>query len=215
MKKYVVEFIGTFFLVFTIGNVSIASDLGHFGPLAIATVLTAVIYAGGHISRAHYNPAITVGFLIRGRCEFRDVVPYIVAQVAAAIAAGSLVLFVKGTSAAEAVTITGKIPQVILVEMLFTFALAFVIFNVGTAKATAGNSFYGIAIGAVVLGGILAVSDISGAVFNPAVAVGIAVMGMLSWSNLWVFLLANVIGASFAAIVFRFVSAPDDNVRLG
>ena len=182
MNKYVVEFIGTFFLVFTIGNVVIEPGAGNLAPLAIGGVLMVMIYAGGHISGAHYNPAVTLAVYLRGKCDAKDVGPYIGAQIAAGAVAAGLVLFLKG--AAQITAMELALPQAILAEVLFTFALAFVILNSATAKGTDGNSFYGLAIGFTVMVGAYAVGGVSGGVFNPAVAVGISVMGLSSGANI-------------------------------
>jgi aquaporin Z len=205
MNKYLVEFIGTFFLVFTIGNVVIPNS--PLAPLAIGCALMVMIFAGGHISGAHYNPAVTIAVFIRGKCDAVDVVPYIVSQVLGAIVAAIAVMFLQGgevMGAVEAMDISAKIPQVLLAEFLFTFALCYVVLNVATADATADNSFYGLAIGFTVLTGAIAVGDISGGVFNPAVAVGISVLKMSSWPNIWVYLVANFAAAAVAAAVFKF-----------
>jgi aquaporin Z len=92
---------------------------------------------------------------------------------------------------------------------LFTFALVYVVLNVATAKGTANNSFYGLAIGFTVLVGAFAVGNISGGAFNPAVAVGISVMGLSAWANLWTFLVANLLGGAVAAAVFKILNPTD------
>jgi aquaporin Z len=98
---------------------------------------------------------------------------------------------------------------VLLVEFLFTFALAWVVLNVATAKATANNSFYGLAIGLTVMAGAIAVGSISGAAFNPAVAVGVAVMKLAAWKNIWVYFLAEFAGAAVAGLTFRAMNPQD------
>ncbi len=211
MNKYIVEFIGTFFLVFTIGNVFIEPCACNLAPLAIGGVLMVMIFAGGHISGAHYNPAVTLAVFLRGKCDAKDVVPYIAAQVAAAAVAAYAVLFLKGPDAIiQPMALTAAIlPKALLAEFLFTFALAYVVLNVATAKGTSGNSFYGLAIGFTVMAGAFAVGGIAGGVFNPAVAVGISVMGLSSWANIWVYLVANFAGGAVAALTFKFLNAPD------
>lgn len=211
MNKYVMEFIGTFFLVFTIGNVVIEpGGAGPLAPLAIGSVLMVMVYAGGHICGAHYNPAVTLAVYLRGKCEAKDIGPYMGSQLAAAVVAGTLVLFLKGPEAKiEAMDLLAAVPQVLLVEFLFTFALVFVILNVATAKATEGNSYYGLAIGFTVAAGALTVGGVSGAVFNPAVAVGISFMGLSTWPNIWMYLVANFVAAVLAAYVFKFVNGWD------
>ena len=211
MNKYVVEFIGTFFLVFTIGNVVIdPGGAGNLAPIAIGSALMVMIFAGGHISGAHYNPAVTLAVFLRGKCEAKDVGPYMGAQIVAAVVAGLLVLFLKGPDAEIAASdLMAVLPQALLVETLFTFALAYVVLNVATAKGTDGNSFYGLAIGFTVMTGAFAVGGISGGAFNPAVAFGISVMGLSSWGNIWIFLVANFLGGFLAAMVFKFVNGPE------
>jgi aquaporin Z len=208
MKKYLAEFIGTFFLVATIGlTVLKPGDAGNLAPLAIGAVLMVMIFAGGHISGAHYNPAVTLAVFLRGKCPASDVVPYILVQVVGAAAAATVVLFVKDHPAVEA--LQPDIARALLAEFLYTFALCYVILNVATAKGTSGNSFYGLAIGFTVLAGAYSVGSISGGAFNPAVAVGITIMGLSKLANIWIYLVANFAGGTAAALAFRFMN-PDD-----
>lgn len=211
MKKYIVEFIGAFFLILTIGCTVIAPGAGALAPLAIGTVLGVMIFAGGHISGGHYNPAVTLAVTLRGRCTWADAIPYWVAQILAAVAAAFTVVFLKGPQAmATASAMTPQVPQALVAEFLFTFALCFMVLNVATAKGTAGNSFYGLAIGFTVMVGAFAVGGISGGAFNPAVAVGISILGLSAWANLWIFLVANFAAAVVAALVFKATNAADD-----
>lgn len=206
MNKYLIEFIGTFFLVFTIGCTVIPGAPGVIPPLAIGAALMVMIFAGGHISGAHYNPAVTLAVWIRGRCATKDVLPYMIAQLAgAAVAAlASTFLFDAGKPAE-----IHSIPKAMLAEFLFTFALAFVVLNVATARGTANNSFYGLAIGMTVMVGAFAVGGISGGVFNPAVAVGAGMMKLLNFSKLWIYLVANFAGGAVAAGTFKIVNPND------
>jgi aquaporin Z len=206
MAKYVAEFIGTFFLVLTIGSTGIAAGAGVIPPLAIGAVLMVMVYAGGHVSGAHYNPAVTVAVFLRGRCPAGDVLPYIVAQTLGAVAGALTVCLFKGAALS---TFQPLIPTALGVELLFTFALAYVVLNVATAKATAGNSYFGLAIGFTVLVGAFAAGDLSGGAFNPAVAVGAMVLGLLPWSSLWLYLVANLAGAAAAAFTFRAMNPHD------
>ena len=210
MNKYVVEFIGTFFLVFTIGSVVIAPGAGDLAPLAIGSILMVMVFAGGHISGAHYNPAVTLAVFLRGKCDAKDVGPYLLAQIVAAVAAGYTVLFLKGPDAEIApMDLSMTLVPAIVAEVLCTFALVWVVLNVATTKGTEGNSFYGLAIGFTVLACAYAVGGISGGVFNPAVAVGISVMGLSSWANIWVYMVANFTGAAIAFAVFK-IANPDE-----
>ena len=206
MNKYIAEFIGTFFLVLTIGCTGIGAGAGVIAPLAIGAALMVMVFAGGHISGAHYNPAVTLGVLIRGRLNVVDVVPYIVAQLAAAATAAVAVKFLR--VGIDVTLIAPKIGPALLAEFLFTFALVYVVLNAATAEGTSGNSFYGLAIGMTVMTGAFAVGDISGGAFNPAVAVGISILGISSWGNLWIYLLANFAASVVAAFVFNLINPP-------
>ena len=198
MKKYAVEAIGTFFLVLTIGLCVLEPTAGPFAPLAIAAVLLGMIYAGVHISGAHYNPAVTLAVWMRGRCEATDIPGYIAAQLVGSALAAGVALYLKGFP--EVTAMTPDVGPALLAEFLFTFALVWVILNTATAKGTEGNSFYGAAIAFTVLAGVYAVGDVSGAAFNPAVAVGITILGLSSIQNIWIFLVANFLGAAAAAL---------------
>jgi aquaporin Z len=206
MKKYIAEFIGTFFLVLTIGLTVIGADATVIAPLAIGAVLMVMVYAGGHISGAHYNPAVTLGILIRGKLHIRDAVPYILAQLAAAAVATMVVKVFR--AGAEVAPMTLQVGPALLAEFLFTFALVYVVLNAATAEGTSGNSFYGLAIGMTVMTGAFAVGSISGGAFNPAVALGISMLGLSSWANLWIYVLANFGAAIAGAIVFNLINPP-------
>lgn len=207
MKKYIVEFIGTFFLVFTVGMTVIAPGAGDMAPLAIGCVLAVMIFAGGHVSGGHFNPAVTLGVWMRGKCETKDVVPYLVAQAGAALVASLAVKALKTGFMVKAMALSGALtPDILpalLAEFIFTFALVWVVLNTATAKGTNGNSFYGLAIGFTVLAGAYAVGGVSGAVFNPAVALGACTMGMIAWGSIWIYLVANLAGGAAAAIVYK------------
>jgi len=206
MNKYIAEFIGTFFLVFTIGCTGIGAGAAVIAPLAIGAALMVMVYAGGHISGAHYNPAVTLGIWMRGRVNTADVLPYIVSQLIAAAVAAAAVKFLR--AGIVVAPIAPKVGPALLAEFLFTFALVYVVLNSATAEGTSGNSFYGLAIGMTVMTGAFAVGDISGGVFNPAVAIGISILGISSWSNLWIYLVATFVAAAIAAFVFNLINPP-------
>jgi aquaporin Z len=212
LRKYIVEFIGTFFLVLTIGCAVVLGGTGVIAPLAIGSVLMVMIYAGGHISGAHYNPAVTLSIWLRGRLPLRDVIPYWIAQLAGSVLASVAFNYLKGAASTRPMQLhTGP---ALLAEFVFTFALAYVVLNVATSKKLAGNNFYGLAIGFTVLAGASAVGSVSSAAFNPAVAVGISVMGLSTWSNIWVYFLGNFAGGVIAAVVFNMLN-PDDTSPSG
>jgi aquaporin Z len=207
MNKYLAEFIGTFFLVLTVGCTGIGAAAGVIAPLAIGAALMVMVFAGGHISGAHYNPAVTLGVLIRGKVQPRDVVPYWIAQFIGALIAALLVskILRAGTPVS---TIALKAGPALLAEFLFTFALVYVVLNTATAEGTSGNSFYGLAIGMTVMTGAFAVGDISGGAFNPAVALGMCALGISGWANIWIYLVANFAAAVIAAILFHVINPP-------
>ena len=207
MNKYITEMIGTFFLVLTIGCSVLVGGPHVNPPLAIGAVLMVMVFAGGHVSGAHYNPAVTLAVFLRGRCPAGDVVPYMASQVVgAALAAGAVKYLTGGVQSPLLVPAVGP---ALVAEFLFTFALAYVVLNVATSKATSGNSFYGLAIGMTVMSGIFAMATISGGVLNPAVAVGVCVIGLIPWSSIWIYLVATFAGATAAAMTFKTLNPKD------
>lgn len=213
MKKYLAEFIGTFFLVFTIGMTVIAPGAGDFAPLAIGCALMVMVYSCGHLSGAHFNPAVTIAAWLRGKCPASDIAPYFAAQISAAFVASLAVKALKTGLVAKAAALSGPMtPEILpalLAEFMFTFALVWVVLNVATAKGTSGNSFYGAAIGLTVTTGAYTVGGVSGAVFNPAVAVGVCLMGIVSWNSLWLYLAANFAAAIVAALAFKAINGEE------
>ncbi len=207
MKKYLAELIGTFFLMTTIGCVVIDPGAGPLAPLAIGSALMVMIFAGGHVSGAHFNPAVTLAVHLRGKCPASDVPGYMISQVAGAGLAAFVVMFLKGSPEVTAKDV--DVIKALLAEFLFTFALAYVVLNVATSKGTSGNSYYGLAIGFTVLTGAFAVGGISGGAFNPAVAIGATILGLFKAANIWIYLVANFAGGAAAACAFKFIN-PDD-----
>jgi aquaporin Z len=212
-RKLGVEFIGTFFLVLTVGMA--VATAGALAPLAIGSVLMVMVFAGGHISGGHYNPAVSTAVFLRGKLRRNEYVAYVAVQLLAAVVAAGAVSVLGYTPHSPAVVAgAGKM---LLAEFLFTFALAYVVLNVATADDTEGNSFYGLAIGFTVAAGALAVGSVSGGAFNPAVALGATVMGLFSWGHIWIYLVANFAGGAVAALAFRLtqpVGAPSAPLRL-
>jgi aquaporin Z len=207
-RKYAVEFIGAFFLVFTVGT-AVASG-SALAPLAIGASLMVMVYAGGHVSGGHYNPAVTMAALVRGRIGGIDAVGYWIAQVVAGLIAALIVRGIVNTGAVPTLHLSGHaLVAMIVVELLFTFALAWVVLNVATSKDHPDNSFYGLAIGFTVAAGAFAVGGISGGVFNPAVAIGGATMGYFAWSTIWIYLIVQLVAGAVAGLAFRAIN-PDD-----
>src|SRR4029079_2717161 len=191
MRNAVVEFIGTFFLVLTAGSAVLAGSPGVIGPLAVGAGLMAMIYAGGHISGAHYNPAVSLGVLLRGRLSAAELAPYWIAQVAGSAAAATVVIFLRGPAASPTVLAPGP---AFVAELTFTFALVYVVLNVATAKRTSGNSYFGLAIGFTVLAGALAVARVSRAPFKPAVAVAALILRLIPAQTIWLYVIAELLG---------------------
>lgn len=201
MKKTLTEFIGTFFLV-------MGAAFG--GGIGAGLALMIMIYAGGHISGAHYNPAVSLAVWIRGKISMGDMIGYWMSQIAGALAAGLVVAFVFEKEGAGTCAIPDAgIIQGLVAELLGTFALAYVVLNVATAKGTSGNSFYGLAIGGTVTAMALTIGQYSGGAYNPAVAVGLSLQKSLCWSQIWIYLVGCFGGALIAALVFK-INNPDD-----
>ncbi len=201
-RKLAVEFVGMFMFVFTVGMATNKTGAGALAPLAIGSVLMVMVFSGGHISGGHFNPAVSTAVFLRGRMSAAEYRAYMLTQFTAAVLAGLTVRVVGGHEAHASVAGAGRM---LIAEFLFTFALAWVVLNVATARGTEGNSFYGLAIGFTVVAGAFAVGGISGGVFNPGIALGATVTGLLKWSNIWIYLLADFLGGAAAAYVFLWV----------
>ena len=217
MRKYLVEFIGTFFLVLTIVCVVNGNPAGNFlPPLAIGSILMVMIYAGGHISGAHYNPAVTLAVFMRGKCAASDVPGYIIAQIVGGVLAaiiGSAVFAKAGGGGADlgAAGSGTSVAAGFVAELLGTFALCWVVLNTATTKSNAGNSHYGLAIGFTVLACAYALGGFgTGGCFNPAVAVGTLVNGLNTGMNIGVIIAANLVAGALAAVMFKFAYEPLD-----
>lgn len=201
MKKLTVEFIGTFFLVLTIGMC--VRTGAHYTPLAIGSILMVMIYSGGHISGGHFNPAVTLAAWLRGKVNVEGVLPYWLAQFAGAAVASLVVIAILGKAPSPDIH---KIIPSLAVEALFTFALAWAVLNSATSKGTEGNSFYGLAIGFTVFVGAVSVGGISGGAFNPAVGLGVFLMNFESIQQLGIYCVADLAGGALAALTFRAVN---------
>jgi aquaporin Z len=213
MQKYLTEFIGTFFLVLTIGLAVLSGS--KIAPIAIGSSLMVMIYMGGHISGAHYNPAVSLAVLVRGKLGIVDFAFYALAQVVGALAAAGTVYAILGKSCPIHPDPQATVLGALLVEVLYTFALALVVLNVATAKATSGNSFYGLAIGFTVTAGAIAGGGISGGAFNPAVGTGLTIMHAAlnngSLTDLWLYLVGPFAGGALAGVVFKAQHAGADS----
>jgi aquaporin Z len=205
MARIVTEVIGTFFLVLTIGLTVMTQT--PFAPLAIGCSLMVMVYMGGHISGAHYNPAVTLAIVMRGAMPARDALPYWAAQITGAILAALAARVILGSTFAPAPAEGASVIAILLVEFLYTFALALVVLQVATTQATAGNSYYGLAIGFTIVVAAFAGGPISGGAFNPAVGIGPvlvnALLGGGTVANLWYYIVGPVAGGALAAVVYN------------
>jgi len=206
MQKYVIEFIGTFFLTLTIALTVLAGT--ELAPVAIGLVLMAMIYAGGPISWAHYNPAVTLGALCLKKLSSLEALYYVVFQVLGGLLAAVLAWFLMWTTFVPDFASTASLWQVLVTEIVFTFALAFTIYCVALPKKVSWNDYFGLAIGVVLTAIIFAGGGISGAVYNPAVGLGSLLFEAMQWwvvNQLWIYLLAPSIGGFLAALVYGYV----------
>ena len=187
MRLYLTEAIGTFFLVLTIGLV-VLQDV-PLAPVAIGMALAVMVYAGGHVSGAHYNPAVSLAAWMRSAAAF-----FVDAFMGAPlhVAPGLAVHWLNA----------------LLGEFFFTFALCYIVLNTATAKDTANNSYFGLAIGGIVMVAAFAIGPLSGAALNPAVGLGPAAFELMTGHDLapaaWVYLVGPMAGGAFAAFVFRY-----------
>jgi aquaporin Z len=206
-RDAVAEFVGTFIFAFAVvGAVNADSPLT---PVAIGFVLMVMVYATGHISGAHLNPAVSVAVWLRGAIGAVGMITYIIVQLVAGVL-GALLSFVVWPAADKATAI--QVGPAFLVEALWTLVLAYVVLNVATSKDHKTNSFYGLAIGSTVLVGAIAVGGVSGGGFNPAIALALSVTGHFDWSNYWLYFIAPIIGAAIAAVLFRVLN-PGDRIE--
>lgn len=204
-SKLMAEFIGTFFLALTICTAAIRGSAEEYAPFAIAATLMVMIYAVGHISGAHFNPAVTVAVWLRGSFERKEVLPYVFIQlVAGVVAALSSQLIAPDSQVAP---LELQAVDSISAEFLYTFALVFVILNVATHESTEGNSYYGAAISFVVLAGAITVGGISGGSFNPAVSGSMFFSDLIPVADLWIHLVPQM--AAGLAATFTFLAIQD------
>jgi len=202
--KLVTEFTGTFVFLSVI---ALAGHAGALAPLAIGMALAAMVYMGGHVSGAHYNPAVSFGLFLRGAVPGRVMAAYWGVQLVAAALAFSFGYAISGLTPGIHPGIGVHWYSALAAEIALTTALVLVVLNVAATPQTAGNSFYGLAIGFTVAAGAFAVGPISGAAFNPAVGFGATLGAALfangSWTNLWLYLVGPLAGAAIAAGIHR------------
>ena len=207
MNKYIIEFLGTFFLVLIIGLSQ--------NPLAIGLGLAVLVYMGAHISGAHYNPVVSLAMLINDQIELKEFSFYLASQLLGSVVATYFIMLLGNDF--EVISNTNDISSFFVAEILFTFLLVFVILTVALNKKLEGNQFYGLAIGLTVTAGAFAVGNISGAVFNPAVSFGPSLFSFIdpqvvganiSSSDFFIYyLISGIIGSVIASYLYKKVYA--------
>jgi aquaporin Z len=209
MKNWITEFIGTFFLVLTVVlSVQLA---GNMAGIAIGAILMVMVYMGGPISGGHYNPGVSLGVALRGKISFGTLISYWIAQLVAAVCAVLIGWLLTGHPENTGVAaMTGEhIFSGLVAEFVFSFALVLTVLSTATSAKSAGNSYFGLAIGFTVGAGVFAVGSLTGAAFNSAVGLGVCLFGLSAWANIWIYVVANLLGGVVAAAVFRVISPED------
>ena len=209
-QKLLTEFLGTLLFLFAISAAVLTGT--PMAPLAIGGALMVLVYMGGHVSGGHYNPAVSLAILMRGKMPAGELLPYWGAQILGALVGCVLATVATGKSFAVAPGENVGTAAALVVEVVFSFALALVVLNVATTKATVGNSYYGLAIGFTIVVAAFAGGGISGGAFNPAVATGAAINNVLHGQGagpLWMYWVGPLLGGVLAAVAFK-VQNPDD-----
>jgi aquaporin Z len=210
--KLLTEFVGTFVFLIVIAS---SGRVGSLAPLAIGLALTAMVYMGGHVSGAHYNPAVSFGLFLRGIVPVPTLVSYWVTQIAAGVLAFSAAQAIGGQTARIAPSTPW--PAALSAEAIVTTALVLVVLNVAATKETRGNSFYGLAIGAIITAGAFVMGPISGGAFNPAVGVAGAFSGAVfaagSWSDAWIYIVGPLLGGAIASGIHYLQTPPADTIQ--
>ena len=213
LKKYIVEFIGTFFLVLTICMTSYSKVSADLQPLAVGSMLMVLIYSMGYLSGAQFNPAISLAIYLRGRINLKEMGFYWIAQILGAVAAAMMTAVL--ISAKPPVGLIASTPQffsmipALIAEVLGSFALTWVILTVATSKALDGNNFYGLAIGFTVTALMYTLGSVSGSAFNPVVAIASCIAHLSTWNNLWIYMVGGLGGAVLATMAFKYISGDE------
>lgn len=213
LKKYIVEFIGTFFLVLTICMTSYSKVSADLQPLAVGSMLMVLIYSMGYLSGAQFNPAISLAIYLRGRINLKEMGFYWIAQILGAVAAALMTAVL--ISAKPPVGLIASTPQffsmvpALIAEVLGSFALTWVILAVATSKALDGNNFYGLAIGFTVTALMYTLGSVSGSAFNPVVAIATCIAHLSTWNNLWIYMVGGLGGAVLATMAYKYISGDE------
>jgi aquaporin Z len=199
MNKYLIEFIGTFFLVLVVALTG--------NPLAIGALLIVMVYAGGHISGAHYNPAVTFAMYLIGKIKKDDAIKYVGIQLIAGFVAAVVYSFLKGKFFVPEPAAHTSWMTAFVVEALFTFLLVHTILRVAVSDKVKGNDYFGLAIGLALFVGAAAGGPISAGVYNPAVGVGPLLLDFTKLStrepNILLYVVGPLAGAALASYVYK------------
>jgi len=211
-KPQIVEFIGTFFLVLTVGLNSVIPEDIAMAPLAIGSILMVMIYMGGHISGGHYNPSVSLGVFLRGgKLTFKELLSYWVSQLLASFFAALITFGTSGLTFAPTPGESFSLWNTFYIEFFYTFALVIVVLSVATTPSLEGNSFYGVAIGFTVVAGAYTTRGVTGAAFNPALVTGAMIVDVFSGppyyiEYIWIYWLAAFLGSFLASFVYRIIN---------
>lgn len=204
LKKCLVEFIGTFFLVMVVGMSVFSASAAMMPPIAIGFMLMVMVYAGGRISGGHYNPAVSLAAAIRGVLPWKDFAPYCASQFFGGFLAALVSACYVSVPTSESDFF--NIWTIIVLEFIFTFALCYVVLHTATSKDSQGNGYYGLAIGATVTAGAFSCAGLCYSAFNPAVALGFLSMGVATIKALSITILVNFAAGALAACVYKITS---------
>ncbi|HRN70979.1 MAG TPA: aquaporin [Candidatus Woesebacteria bacterium] len=198
-NKLLMEFIGAFFLILIIAFTG--------NPMAIGVVLVALVYMGGYISGAHYNPAVTVALWINNKIEPMDAMKYIGTQMLAGVVAAAFFNVIAGSKFLPSPALDADLAGAFLIEALFTFLLCSVILHVAATDKTKGNNYYGIAIGFTLIAIAYAGGPISGGAFNPAVGVSPLLYDFMNFGshfmNITLYLIGPIVGGILAGMIYK------------
>lgn len=214
MKKYLIEFIGAFFLLLTVILVGNNPALALMSPFAIGGIYLAFIYAASSTPGGYFNPAVTVALLIRRKLDPGEALYYIMVQLIASVLAAAIGVYLHDCSGG--MDIAARVNEqpicTILGEFLGMFALVYVLLSVTSHAPVSGNSYYGLAIGFTLMAMSYAMNRVSGGIFNPAIVFGGAVAGMFGWDDLLVYLIGQILGAAAAATAIQLIQ--DNEVKI-
>ncbi len=222
LRRYACEFIGTFSLVFfaagaVVVDAKMGGTLGAIGPgLISGLVITVVIYAFGHVSGAHVNPALSLAAALIGHLPWRLVPGYALAQLAGSVLAGKCLLWALGDHGAMGANLPNEAIGVapvtaFAIELFLSFLLMWVVAGVGLDKRAHG-ALAGVAVGAVVGIEVMLMGPVAGAAMNPARALG-PYVAMGDFGHYWIYVAGPLVGMALGAYAWRFTHSRGGEAR--